>query len=303
MSQPPHPAHLEVTRRANLGAALVLRGVFLNLVLAAVKFAGGIFGHTYALIADAMESLIDVVTSLMVWFGFQVAKQPPDAEHPYGHGKAESLAALFVAVVMILAAVWIAVHALHEIRTPHTGPRAFTLPLLVGVVLVKLWFSRRLQKQGMDSGSTALAAESSHHGADALTSAAAFIGISIALIGGKGFETADDWAALAACAVIGGNGIKIALKAFGEIMDGTANTAIEVSVRELATAVPGVFAVEKCRIRKSGLSYLVDIHVIVQGDISVRAGHDIAHAVKDMLMHSDHAVTDVLVHIEPTPLS
>ncbi len=301
MQKPPHPAQIELARRADQGAALVLRGVGLNLALAAVKFAGGIFGHTYALIADAVESLIDVATSLLVWGGFQVAKQPPDADHPYGHGKAEPLAALFVAGVMLAAAAWIAVHAVLEIRAPQRAPEVFTLPLLVAVVLVKLWFSRRLQRQGLASGSTALAAESSHHGADALTSAAAFIGIAVALVGGEGYETADDWAALAACAVIAGNGVKVALVALGEIMDGTANAAVETAVRALAATVSGVAAVEKCRVRKSGLSHLVDIHIIVQGDITVRAGHDIAHAVKDALMHSDHAVTDVLVHVEPTP--
>lgn len=295
-----HPAQIEVTRRADQGAALVLRGVLLNIVLAAAKFAGGVFGHTYALIADAIESMIDIVTSLLVWAGFQVAKQPPDAEHPYGHGKAEPLAALFVAAVMLTAAFWIAVHAVHEIRTPHVAPRAFTLPLLVAVVLVKLWFSRRLQRQGVASGSTALAAESSHHGADALTSAAAFIGIAIALVGGEGYETADDWAALAASVVIAANGIAVALKSLREIMDSTAHHELEQAVRSLSSGVSGVVAVEKCRVRKSGLSHLVDIHVIVQGDITVRAGHDIAHAVKDTLMHSDHSITDVLVHVEPT---
>lgn len=295
----PHPAQIEVARRADQGAALILRGVMLNIALAAIKFAGGILGHTYALIADAVESMIDIVTSLLVWVGFQVAKQPPDADHPYGHGKAEPLAALFVSGVMIAAAFWIAVHAVHEIRTPHLSPRPFTLPLLVGVVVVKLWFSRRLQKQGLASGSTALAAESTHHGADALTSAAAFVGILIALIGGEAYVTADDWAALAASVVIGGNGILVGAKALREIMDSTAHGELEQTVRTLAGAVEGVVAVEKCRVRKSGLSHLVDIHVIVDGEITVRAGHDIAHAVKDALTHSDHAITDALVHIEP----
>ncbi|MFH1497413.1 MAG: cation diffusion facilitator family transporter [Verrucomicrobiota bacterium] len=299
MNTPRHPAQVEVARRADQGAALILRGVVLNLVLALVKLAGGLLGNTYALIADAVESFIDVITSLLVWAGFQVAKQPPDAEHPYGHGKAEPLAALFVSGVMILAAVWIAVHAVHEIRVPHAPPRAFTLPLLVGVVIVKLWFSRRLQKQGLDSGSTALAAESTHHGADALTSAAAFVGIVVALIGGDAYATADDWAALAASVVIGANGILVGVKALREIMDSTAHGELEQAVRALASDVEGVIAIEKCRVRKSGLSHLVDIHVIVDGEITVRAGHDIAHAVKDALTHSDRTITDALVHIEP----
>ncbi len=298
---PHHPAHLEIARRADAGAALVLRGVFINIVLVGAKLAGGILGNTYALIADAVESLLDVVTSLLVWGGFQVAKRPPDNDHPYGHGKAEPLAALLVAMVILGAATWVAAHAVQEIRTPHRAPHVFTLPLLIVVVGVKLWFSRRLARQGVESGSTALVAESSHHGADAITSAAAFVGIAIAVVGGEGYEAADDWAALLACAVIAGNGIAVARRALSEIMDKAVNVELETEVRALAGSVAGVVAVEKCRVRKSGLSHLVDIHVIVVGEISVRAGHDIAHAVKDALMHSTHGISDVSVHVEPTP--
>ncbi len=295
------PSHHAATQhRAQASARLVLRGIALNAVLAAVKFAGGIFGHTYALIADGAESMIDILSSLLVWAGFRVAARPPDADHPYGHGKAEPLAALAVAVFIFLIAGWIGYSAIHEIITPHRGPHWATLPLLAGVVVVKMWFSRRMAHAGEAAGSTALRVEALHHYSDAITSAAAFIGIVIALLGGRGWETADDWAALLSCAVIAFNGALMINKALADVMDTAVPVAFENEVRAVALLVPGVTALDKCRVRKSGLSHLVDIHVRVDGNLTVRAGHDIAHAVKDALLASGpHAISDVSVHIEP----
>ena len=292
--------HAAVQRRAQASAKLVLRGIALNAVLAAVKFAGGIFGHTYALIADGAESLLDILSSSLVWAGFRVAAKPPDADHPYGHGKAEPLAALAVAVFVFFMAGWIAVHAVHEIMTPHQAPAWWTLVVLAGVVSTKMWFSRRMGAAGEEVGSTALGIEALHHYSDALTSAAAFVGICIALWGGKGWETADDWAALFACVVIAFNGVGMVGKALGDVMDTAAPTSFENEVRAIALAVAGVQALDKVRVRKSGLSHLVDIQVRVDGELTVRQGHDIAHAVKDALIASvPHTISDVTVHIEP----
>lgn len=279
---------------------MVLRGVALNAGLAVVKLAGGVFGHTYALIADAAESLLDILSSLLVWAGFRVAARPPDEDHPYGHGKAEPLAGLAVAVFIFGMAAWVAWHAVQEIRTPHVAPAWWTLLLLAGVVATKLWFSRRVGAAGQAVGSTALGVEAMHHWSDAMTSGAAFVGIAIALWGGPGWETADDWAALFACLIIAFNGAGMTMKALGDIMDTAVPQAFENEVRALASAVPGVRALDKCRVRKSGLSHLVDIQVRVDGEMSVRAGHDIAHAVKDALIASaPHAISDVTVHVEP----
>jgi cation diffusion facilitator family transporter len=292
--------HAATLQRARESARLVLRGIGLNLALAVVKFAGGFFGHTYALIADGAESLLDVVSSLVVWAGFHWAGQPPDEDHPYGHGKAEPLAGLAVAVFVFAMAAWVATHAVHEILTPHRGPSWWTLPLLAGVVVTKVWFSRRMGVASQRAGSTALGIEALHHWSDAVTSAAAFVGIAIAIWGGPGWETADDWAALFACVIIAFNGVAMILRALGDVMDTAVPAEFENEVRALALAVPGVGALDKVRVRKSGLSHLVDIHVRVDGDLTVREGHDIAHAVKDALLASPaHAITDVSVHIEP----
>jgi cation diffusion facilitator family transporter len=292
-------AHAAATRRAHDSAQLVLRGITLNLALAGVKFAGGILGHTYALVADAAESLLDVLSSLLVWAGFKVAARPPDANHPYGHGKAEPLAGLAVAGFVFLMAGLVAWQAIREIRTPHQGPAWWTLLVLAGVIGVKLSFSRRMRQAGAEVGSTALGAEALHHWSDAMTSAAAFIGIALALLGGPGWEVADDWAALFACVVIAFNGLVMSRQSLGDVMDQAAPAHLEAEVRRLAGGVAGVQYVEKCRVLKSGLSLLVDIHVHVDGTLSVRDGHAIAHAVKDALIAAPLAISDVAVHIEP----
>ena len=300
MSPEPTSPHAAASHRARASAELVLKGIALNALLAAVKFAGGIFGHTYALIADGAESTLDILSSLMVWAGFRVAALPPDADHPYGHGKAEALAGLAVAGFVFAMAFSVGLHAIHEIITPHQGPHWWTLPLLAVVVGVKIWFSRRMRTAGVAASSTALDIEAQHHRSDALTSAAAFVGIAIAVIGGRGYETADDWAALFACVVIAFNGVHMAGQALGDVMDAAVPARFENEVRALALAVPGVKALDKVRVRKSGLSHLVDIQVRVDGNLTVREGHDIAHAVKDALLASiPHGISDVSVHVEP----
>jgi cation diffusion facilitator family transporter len=297
-STPPDP-QADVRARAQAAAALVVRGMALNLVLAVLKLTGGFFGQTYALIADGAESLLDVLSSLLVWMGFRVASRPPDADHPYGHGKAEPLAALAVAVFIFVAAGGISSRAIHLIITPHEVPHVWTLPLLAGVVAAKVGFSRRIGAAGAKAGSTALVIEAWHHWTDAITSAAAFVGIAIAII--WHWPAADDWAALFACVVIAYNGVAIFQKALGDVMDTAVSVAFEQEVRTVALAVAGVRSLDKCRVRKSGLSHLVDIHVRVDGDLTVREGHKIAHAVKDALLASvPHTISDVSVHIEPT---
>jgi cation diffusion facilitator family transporter len=295
------PAHqAAIAERALKGARLVVRGMALNAVLAVVKIAGGVLGHAYALVADGVESMSDIAISILIWAGFQWAARPPDAEHPYGHGKAEAVSGLFTAVVVLAAGAGIGWHAVNEIRNPAQVPQWWTLVILAGVVATKVIFSRRLDAVGRDTESTALGAEAWHHLSDAMTSGAAFVGISIAVMGGPSYAAADGWAALIASVVIAYNGIKIFRKALNEVMDIAVPPKMENEVREMASLVPGVASLDKTRIRKSGLSYLVDIQIRVAGDLSVREGHDIAHAVKDKLLASKLRVSDVTVHVEPT---
>jgi cation diffusion facilitator family transporter len=281
------------------GAQLALLGVVVNVVLAAVKITAGVLGHCYALIADGIESTLDIFGSLAIWLGLKVAAEPPDETHPYGHGKAEPVAAVAVALLVIAAAFGLAVKSIHEIITPHHAPAPFTLAVLVLVVLVKETLFRRVASAAEQLGSSAVKTDAWHHRSDAITSAGAFIGISIALLGGKGWEPADDWAALFTCGIIGCNGWRLLVPALHEIMDTAPPKALEEEVRATAAAVSGVAEVEKCRVRKMGIDLYVDIHIGVSADLTVREGHRIAHAVKDAIRAGNSAIADVLVHIEP----
>ncbi|GAC1446652.1 MAG: cation diffusion facilitator family transporter [Pyrinomonadaceae bacterium] len=276
-----------------------LIGAGVNALLAVIKIAGGLVGNSGALVADGVESSTDVVSSLVVWGGLRVSVKPPDEDHPYGHGKAEPLAAVAASFALLAAAVWIAFESVRQILTPHATPRWYTLIILAGVIGVKALLSRFVSHAGQEVESTALKSDALHHLSDALTSLAAFIGISIALIGGRGYESADDWAALVACIIISYNGVRLLKDAINEVLDVAPSPEYEGKIRVIARNVEGVIDVEKCRIRKSGLHHLIDIHVVVDGEMSVRRGHQIAHQVKDALLDSEHRVVDVLVHIEP----
>src|SRR6266513_1907403 len=282
-----------------IGARVALFGMIVNLIFAMAKILGGFFGHAYVLIADGIESALDVGGSFVIWGGLKVASRPPDATHPYGHGKAEPIAAVIVAIGVLAAAVGLAIQSVREIFLPHHGPASYTLGILIVVIVVKEFLFRYVNRIGRDVESTAVQTDAWHHRSDAVTSAAAFIGISVALIGGERWQSADDWAALFACAVIGANGYRILSPALHEIMDTAPGGPIVNSVRNAAAAVPGVIEVEKCLIRKMGLDFYVDLHVGVNGSISVHEGHAIAHQVKAAIQQGDSRIADVLVHIEP----
>lgn len=283
------------------GLRAPILGMLVNILLAAIKITTGVVGHSYALVADGIESCADILSSLIVWGGLKFSLRPADQDHPYGHGKAEAVAGLVVALALLGAAVLIAVQSVKEILTPHHAPAWFTLPVLLLVILAKEMLSRRVLRTADALASTALKGDAWHHRSDALTSAAAFVGISIALIGGEGYESADDWAALLACGVIGFNGLKLVQVSVQELMDAAPADAFQDAVRVAAAKVEGVRFVEKCRVRKYGLRYVADLHVEVDGSISVREGHRIAHDVKDALLQSDLRLSDVLVHVEPVP--
>jgi len=295
----PTKAPTLISQKLHSGSQLAVLGIVINAALAAVKIAAGILGHCYALIADGIESTLDIFGSLAIWFGLRVAAEPPDDNHPYGHGKAEALAAIVVAFIVMAAALGLAVQSIREILTPHHAPAPFTLLVLVFVILVKETLFRKVIHTGEEIGSTAVKTDAWHHRSDAITSAAAFIGISIALIGGPGWEPADDWAALLACGLIGFNGWRLLIPALHEAMDMAAPVEVRDDVVKRALTVPGVADIEKCRIRKAGLEHYVDIHVGVDAELTVREGHRIAHDVKDAIRAARPSVADVLVHIEP----
>jgi cation diffusion facilitator family transporter len=276
-------------------------GIFVNGTLATVKFIGGILGNSYALIADAVESMTDIFSSFVVWRGLSVAIQPPDSDHPYGHGKAEPLAASFVCLTLLAAALGIAIQAVREILRPHLTPSPFTLWLLLAVVIIKESLFRFAFRVGNQTSSSAVRADAWHHRSDAITSTAAGVGIAIALWGGKGYESADDWAALFASGFIAWNGIRLLKPAVDELMDALPSEGLQKEIAAIALSCPSVLAVEKVLARKTGFVYWVDMHLEVPKDMTVEEAHAVAHVVKDRVRQELPKINEVSIHVEPYP--
>lgn len=270
-----------------------------NFLMAIVKAVVGYFGNSYALIADAIESTGDVFASALVIIGFRYAKRPPDENHPYGHGKVEPLITFVVVGFLVASATLIIIESIHNIQTPHKAPESYTLWFIAGVILVKELFFRFVSKSGKEIGSTSLQADAWHHRSDAITSACAFVGIAIAVYMGDDWAQADDWAALIASLIIFYNAYIIFRPALGEIMDEHRYDDFIAIIREKAMEVEGIHTTEKCWVRKSGMRYWVDLHIHVDGNLSVHEGHTIAHNLKAHLMKALPEIEDVLVHVEP----
>ena len=274
-------------------------GLVINAGLAVIKLIAGLLGNSYALVADAVESSTDMIGSLVVWSGLRIASKDPDELYPFGYGRAEALAAATVSALMLGAATGIAIEAIAEIRTPHHAPAWWTLLVLALVIVVKELLAKRVKAVSDVSGSVVVAADAWHHRADAITSGAAFIGISMALIGGEGWEPADDWAALVAAAVILINGSLLLRTALRDLMDRAPAPAVLATVADAAITTPGVLAIEKLKIRKSGTAFYVDIHVQADPALSLHDAHILSGMVKTAIRQRVPAAMGVLIHMEP----
>lgn len=285
---------------SNLAIRTVIFSMLGNVVLAGIKFLAGIFGNSYALIADGIESTVDIFSSFLILLGLRYAARPADENHPYGHGKAEPLITFAMVVFLVLSAFTIAWQSIQNIQTPHALPESWTLWVLAGIIIWKEISFQVVLRRSKKLGSSSLKAEAWHHRSDAITSVAAFIGISIALFGGEGFEVADDYAALLAVGFILYNCYGIFRPALSEVMDENNHEELVDEIRKVAQTVSGVSDTEKCFIRKAGMKYHVDLHAHVDGKLTVREGHDIAHELKDTLRREIPQLGHVLIHIEPT---
>jgi cation diffusion facilitator family transporter len=279
-------------------------GVLINATLAGIKFAAGVFGNTYALVADAVESMADIFASLVVWGGLHISSQPADEDHPFGHGKAEALAAAVVSMMLLAAALLIAIHSVGEIRTPHKTPAPWTLGVLVAVMVIKWTLARRVAEVGKSLESSAVHADAAHHLSDAITSAAAFIGISIAIVGsrwvgGKGWEQADDWAALVASCVIAFNGLTMLRAAIDDLMDRVPSKEVLGTIERAAHSVAEVMATEKLTARRSGNTYWVTLHVQAAPALSLQEAHVVSGKVKSAIRAAVPRAAWILVHMEP----
>lgn len=273
--------------------------IITNATLALVKWLGGYFGNSYALIADALESTTDIFSSVLVLLGIIYATRPPDKNHPYGHGRAEPLITFLVVAFLVVSATIIAYESIQNIRTPHALPKPYTLYLLAAIIIWKEISFQIVLKKSKTTNSSALKADAWHHRSDAITSVAAFIGIAIAIYFGEGYESADDWAALFASFFILYNSYRIFRPALGEIMDEHLYDYLEDEIRQIALTVDGIRDTEKCFIRKAGMKFLIDLHARVDSHITVKEGHKIAHDLQSVLMNKLPQIRSVLIHIEP----
>jgi len=278
---------------------MTLVGVVINGALALIKFLAGYIGHSQALIADAIESLGDVFSSLIVFFGIRFSTKPPDENHPYGHGKFEPMASVVVAIFLFAAALGIFIHSVDQLFVKDSPPHFFTLPVLIVVILVKWYLFHRVGKLSTQLSSLSLQGDALHHKSDALTSVAALVGISVSLLGGENFSSADDYAAIFAAIIICIGAYRILTPALHELTDRAPGTELVESVKIVARTVNGVIDLDKCFVRKMGLSFYVDLHIIVDGELNVREGHSIAHRVEEAIQRELLEITEVLVHVEP----
>jgi cation diffusion facilitator family transporter len=274
-------------------------GIVVNLGLAVIKCSAGLLGNSFALVADGLESVTDVFSGLAVYFGLKIAVKPADANLPYGYGKAEPIAAVVVSLALMAAAFGIIYGGIREITAPSGTPAPYTLVVLAGILIIKELLFRHVDSVGHSIGSIAVKSDAWHHRSDALTSAFAFVGISIALLGGSGWEAADGWAALCAALVILYNAWKQLRPAVLELADIAPDASMEARVRMIAVRVPGVLGLDKCYVRKMGFSFYVDLHTVVAGDMTVREGHLLSHKVEDEIRRALPQIAEVLVHVEP----
>ena len=285
--------------RAAKGIKSTLVGIIANLFLGLIKGTAGILGNSYALIADAIESFSDILTSIVVIIGLKISRKPADESHPYGHGKIETIATAFVSLCLLGAATVIAIESYKQINTPNVAPESFTLWVLVLTIAIKEVLFRYVEKVGNEVGSSAVHVDAWHQRSDSLTSIAAFIGISIALIMGRGYESADDYAALFAALIIFINAFLLFKPALYELIDSAPDPQLVLKVRELALMVEGVKGTHKCHIRKLGFDYFVELDVLCDGDLSIRDGHEIAHNVGEIIHEEMPIIAKIVVHVEP----
>lgn len=294
----PRAATPAEARRAGLRLAGL--GLLVNAVLVLVKVTAGIVGSSYALVADGVESSLDIFSSLIVVRGLSIAGRSADERYHFGYAKAESVSGAAVALMLIVAAIGISIQAIREIVTPHHVPAPYTLIVLVAVILTKEFLFRKVLHAGRELGSLVVKADAWHHRTDAITSAAAFVGIAIALWGGEDWAEADDWAALLASGLIAWNGWRLLQPALDELMDRAPDDATLDALRRAASGVEGVTGIEKVLARRAGVGYYVTLHVHADPETTLLRAHEIAHHVKDAVMAQVPAVLDAVIHMEPT---
>jgi len=292
-------ARMNPERSLATGQGSARNGILLNGALGTAKLAAGVLGHSYTLIADACESYSDVMSSCVTYFALKKASEPADSDHPAGHGRAETLASAVTALALVVVGVLIFWEAMLSLNVPRSAPSPLTLLVLVPVILVKERMFQWMRDRGKKIGSLAVVADAWHQRSDVVTSVAALLGIVVAWIGGPGWSHADSWAAMAASLWLIGTGLWLLGPTLHELMEGSVDPALLEFISETSSSCPGIKGVDKVWVRKLGMRLMVDLHIVVDPDISVQEGHRLAHEVKAKLQAELPQVRDVMVHVEP----
>jgi len=277
----------------------VLFGLFSNLALIAIKAVAGILGNSFALLADAVESATDALSSLFLWMGLRYAQRPPDENHPYGHGRLEPLLTFLVVAFLLGSALSIGIQGYLNLKNPQTLPKPFTLVVLLGIIAWKEATFHYIRLKAKRLHSSVLQVEAWHHRSDALSSLFALVGIGMAWILGPDFAWLDEAAALISALILVLNAYRIFRKAFSEIMDEDVYQPLANRILEIGESLPFIMGIPTCRIRKLGTRYYVDLHVWVDPSMSVAQSHAHAHDLKDCIMADQPQIQDVLIHVEP----
>jgi cation diffusion facilitator family transporter len=276
-------------------------GIIGNFFLAGLKIITGVVGRSFALISDGVHSLSDITSSVAVLVGLTIASKPKDKAHPYGHGKAESVASITIAALLIIVAFMLIVKVIYSFleNEPIIEPAFITLWIALASVILKEILYRYKAKLGKNVKSTSLIADAWHHRSDALSSGVVLVGIAGSIFGGPGWQYLDKIAGFIVAGIIVWVGIKIYARASSELMDESVDKEVVKVVKEKAQRVKGVKRVETLLVRKSGLDFLVDIHIEVDPKLDVTTSHNIAESVECKILEEIPEVKSVIAHIEP----
>ena len=290
---------MDIKQRSRLGIRTALISSFCNVIVAIGKIVFGILGNSFALIADGVESTLDIISSIIVWGGLKIAAEPADDNHPYGHGKAESLAGVIVSTILISAGLGIGYNGIARILSPDLmAPKAFTLYVFIIVIIIKEILYQYTIKVSKLINSTSMKAEAWHHRTDAITTVMALIGVFIAI--NTSYKIADGLAGVLCGCIIIFNGSRILYASSNEVMDTVASDEIYDKIKNITLTHAEIKNIDNCRIRKSGLQYLLDIEIQVDPTITVMAGHKIAHELEDILLQDKNLnIIDIIIHVEP----
>ena len=286
-------------RLAGAGRNIAVASIAVSAALAALKIIIGLKANSTAVVSDGFESASDVLSSSIVLIGLIVAARPPDEDHPYGHGRFEILSALFVGAILFATGVLVCYHSVQRAFEVGHAPEFFAVwPLLISIVFKSiLWFLKRVY--GRRLGSEGLQADAANDAVDVLSAVVALTGLSFTLYDPKKFVAFDHIGGFGVGVVVIVLGIRIMRDTVLQLMDTMPDEAMLDQIRRVALQVPGALGIEKCRARKTGMKYHVDLHLEVDPNLTVQASHDIATQVRIVIKESLDWVADVLVHVEP----